>query len=138
MLPTWKQNSISSAGGFAISAKSTGVLNLLINAADAIGDAKKGTNEKGVVYRVRTRLRNKHVYLHRRHGGGIRENIRSKIFDLFSPSQKEAEKERDRNLAIADTVVVERHGGTLTFESEMGKGTTFNLAAAGSSEAETF
>ena len=32
-----------------------------------------------------------------------------------------------QGLALARTVVVEKHGGTLTFETELGKGTTFHI-----------
>jgi signal transduction histidine kinase len=32
-----------------------------------------------------------------------------------------------QGLALARTIVVERHGGTLTFETEAGVGTTFTV-----------
>ena len=101
-------------------------LNLLVNAAHAIGDARKkqGTEEKGVI-RVRTAAEEDAVVISIADtGGGIPENIRTKIFDPFFTT-KESGKGTGQGLAIARSVVVDRHGGTLTFESELGKGTTF-------------
>lgn len=101
-------------------------LNLLVNAAHAIGDAKKGTEEKGVI-RVRTSVEEPYVLISIADSGcGIPENIRDKIFEPFFTT-KESGKGTGQGLAIARRVVVERHGGTLTFESEAGKGTTFNI-----------
>jgi PAS domain S-box-containing protein len=99
-------------------------LNLLVNAAHAISDAKKGTDEKGLI-RVRTSLDKDAVVIAIADTGcGIPENIRDKIFDPFFTT-KESGKGTGQGLAIARSVVVDRHGGTLTFTSEAGKGTTF-------------
>ena len=43
-----------------------------------------------------------------------------------------------QGLAIARSVIVDKHGGTITFETELGKGTTFIVRlplAAGTGEA---
>jgi nitrogen-specific signal transduction histidine kinase len=55
---------------------------------------------------------------------GIPEDIRDKIFDPFFTT-KESGRGTGQGLAIAHSVVVDKHGGTLTFASEVGKGTTF-------------
>jgi signal transduction histidine kinase len=59
-------------------------------------------------------------------GCGIPEDIRDKIFDPFFTT-KEVGRGSGQGLAIARSIVVDKHGGTLTFESEVGKGTTLFL-----------
>jgi PAS domain S-box-containing protein len=99
-------------------------LNLLVNAAHAIGEVVKGTGEKGKI-RVRTVAEGKTVLITISDTGcGIAEGIRSKVFDPFFTT-KEVGRGTGQGLAIARSVVVERHKGSLTFESEVGKGTTF-------------
>jgi len=99
-------------------------LNLLVNAAHAIGDAVNGTGQKGVI-RVRTSLEEDAIVISVADtGGGIPEDIRDKIFDPFFTT-KESGRGTGQGLAIARSVVVDKHGGTLTFASEVGKGTTF-------------
>jgi signal transduction histidine kinase len=57
-------------------------------------------------------------------GTGIPEKARDHIFDPFFTT-KGVGKGTGQGLAIARSVVVDKHGGTLSFETEMGKGTTF-------------
>ena len=57
-------------------------------------------------------------------GCGIPETIRDKVFNPFFTT-KAIGRGTGQGLAIARSIVVEMHGGTLTFESEVGKGTTF-------------
>jgi len=57
-------------------------------------------------------------------GAGIPEAARGKIFDPFFTT-KEVGKGTGQGLAIARSVIVGKHGGTLRFETECGKGTTF-------------
>jgi PAS domain S-box-containing protein len=101
-------------------------LNLLVNAAHAIGEVVKGSGEKGKI-RVRTVAEGKTVLITITDTGcGIPEDIRSKVFDPFFTT-KEVGLGTGQGLAIARSVVVERHKGSLTFESEEGKGTTFYI-----------
>ena len=62
-------------------------------------------------------------------GGGIPVSIRERIFDPFFTT-KEVGKGTGQGLAIARSVIQEKHGGSLTFESELGKGTTFKIRLA--------
>jgi signal transduction histidine kinase len=57
-------------------------------------------------------------------GSGIPEDIREKIFDPFFTT-KEVGRGTGQGLAIARSIVVDKHGGNITFTSEVGKGTTF-------------
>jgi PAS domain S-box-containing protein len=101
-------------------------LNLLVNAAHAISEVVKGSGEKGKIW-VRTVAEDNTVLVTITDTGcGIPEGIRTKVFDPFFTT-KEVGRGTGQGLAIARSVVVERHKGTLTFESEVGKGTTFYI-----------
>jgi signal transduction histidine kinase len=100
------------------------ILNIVVNAAHAIGDIVRGTEQRGVI-RVSTHVEDETVVISiRDSGGGIPERIATQIFDPFFTT-KEVGKGTGQGLAIARAVVNEKHGGSLTFESEAGKGTTF-------------
>ena len=101
------------------------ILNLIINAAHAIADVLgKGDSKRGII-KVQTRncpewdeIRIQDT------GSGIPEKVRARIFDPFFTT-KEIGKGTGQGLAIARSVVVDKHGGTIHFETEVGKGTTF-------------
>jgi signal transduction histidine kinase len=57
-------------------------------------------------------------------GGGIPAAIRHRIFDPFFTT-KEIGRGTGQGLALAHRIIVTRHGGALTFETEIGSGTTF-------------
>jgi signal transduction histidine kinase len=100
------------------------VLNIVVNAAHAIGDVVKGTENRGRI-RVATRVEgNCALIAISDTGGGIPDHVRERIFDPFFTT-KEVGKGTGQGLAIARSVVVDQHGGSLTFETELGKGTTF-------------
>jgi two-component system, NtrC family, sensor kinase len=99
-------------------------LNLLINAAHAITDAVKGTNARGKIV-VSTRLDGDSVEVSISDSGtGVPEEVRTKIFDPFFTT-KEVGKGTGQGLALARAVIVDKHGGTITFDTKMGAGTTF-------------
>jgi PAS domain S-box-containing protein len=101
-------------------------LNLLVNAAHAIGDVVKGTEQKGKI-RIQTKIDGSMAVITITDtGGGIPEEIRDRIFDPFFTT-KEVGRGTGQGLAIARSVV-DRHRGSLTFESEVGKGTTFYVS----------
>jgi two-component system NtrC family sensor kinase len=100
-------------------------LNLLVNAAHAIGDVVGDTGRKGTI-RLQTGMEGSMVVISVADtGGGIPAGIRNRIFDPFFTT-KQVGRGTGQGLAIARSVV-DRHKGTLTFESEVGKGTTFYI-----------
>jgi signal transduction histidine kinase len=103
------------------------ILNLIVNAAHAIGDvARQGGPQRGTIT-VRTQRCAEWVEIRIADTGtGIPEKVRSRIFDPFFTT-KEIGKGTGQGLAIARSVVVDKHGGSLHFETEEGKGTTFIL-----------
>jgi signal transduction histidine kinase len=102
------------------------VLNLIVNAAHAIADVVKGTPAKGKI-RVATRVLGDEVEIAISDSGkGIPVDVRSRIFDPFFTT-KEVGRGTGQGLAIARTVVVDKHRGTLRFETEVGRGTTFYI-----------
>ena len=99
-------------------------LNLLVNAAHAIAEVAGPNGEKGLIT-LRTTCDDEFVTVSIQDSGtGIPEAVRGKVFDPFFTT-KEVGKGTGQGLALARAVVVDKHGGTLTFETQMGKGTTF-------------
>jgi len=101
------------------------ILNMLVNAAHAIGDVVgDGKTGKGTIT-VSTRCDGDWAEIRIADtGAGIPEEARPKIFDLFFTTKEEG-KGTGQGLAISRVIVVQKHGGTITFETEVGKGTTF-------------
>jgi signal transduction histidine kinase len=101
------------------------VLNLIVNAAHAIADAPaRDPNQKGTI-RISTRRIDDWVEIQvGDNGSGIPQAVRGRVFDPFFTT-KEVGRGTGQGLAIAYAVIVEKHGGTITFETELGRGTTF-------------
>ena len=99
------------------------IVNLIVNAAHAIGDVVGGSGALGRIT-VKTWCEDPNVFISIADtGGGIPEYVREYIFEPFFTT-KELGKGTGQGLAIARTVIVDKHGGSLTFEC-CGDGTTF-------------
>ena len=100
------------------------ILNLIINAAHAIADVVKDGGAKGRIT-VSTGHDDTHVEIRVADTGtGIPESARDRIFTPFFTT-KEIGKGTGQGLSLARSVVVDRHHGTIAFETETGRGTTF-------------
>jgi signal transduction histidine kinase len=98
-------------------------LNLIINAAHAIEENKAGI---GRIKIVTQKLDDSVEILIQDNGAGIPLNIQEKVFNLFFTT-KEVGKGTGQGLSLAYSVIVEKHGGKLFFESSPGLGTTFHI-----------
>jgi signal transduction histidine kinase len=103
-------------------------LNLVVNAAQAIEDARRAdASPRSGLIRVRTRVEDRVVHISIEDNGcGIPEAVANRIFDPFFTT-KEVGRGTGQGLAIARSVVVQKHGGELSFESRPGCGTTFHV-----------
>ena len=102
------------------------VLNMIINAVHAIAEKQQrsGLAEKGRIS-IATYVRGDFAEIRIGDTGtGIPEDIRSRVFDPFFTT-KEVGKGTGQGLAISRSVIVDKHGGTIDVESEVGKGTVF-------------
>jgi PAS domain S-box-containing protein len=101
-------------------------LNLLVNAADALRDKAAAGGGRGEI-RVGTAVDGDHVVITvADNAGGIPPAIQAKIFEPFFTT-KEVGKGTGQGLALARSVVQDKHGGTITLVSEPGEGSAFVL-----------
>lgn len=116
------------------------MLNLIINAAHAIGEALKTRAEERGKIVVRTRQEPSWAVLEViDNGTGMTPEVRSRIFEPFFTT-KSAGKGTGQGLAIVHAVIVKHHHGTIDAFTEPGRGTKFVIklplapptAAAGS------
>jgi signal transduction histidine kinase len=111
------------------------LVNLIVNGAHAVQEAIR-PGQKGRLS-VQTRLEDGQVVIRLADTGtGIAPDIQERIFEPFFTT-KGVGKGTGQGLATA-RAVVERHGGSITFETLPGRGTTFIVrfpAVAGSAQA---
>jgi signal transduction histidine kinase len=100
------------------------MLNLIVNAAHAIAASAGEGGQKGEI-RISTRRDEEWVEIRVRDSGtGMSEAIQKRIFEPFFTT-KEVGKGSGQGLAIAWSVIVDKHQGTIEVDSAEGKGTTF-------------
>jgi signal transduction histidine kinase len=108
-------------------------MNILANAIDALEESNQGRNFTEIEINpnqiwIKTIAEADQVKITiADNGNGISEEVRSRIFDhLFTT--KEVGKGTGLGLAIAHQIIVEKHGGTIVVNSEIGKGTEFVIS----------
>ncbi|MEM7305421.1 MAG: ATP-binding protein [Planctomycetota bacterium] len=100
------------------------ILNLVVNAAHAIEGRNDG--ERGTI-RVRTSCEGGFAVIEVTDDGcGIPHDVRNRIFDPFFTT-KAVGRGTGQGLSITHKIIVEKHAGRLTFDTEVGVGTTFRI-----------
>lgn len=102
------------------------ILNMLVNAAHAIGE-KLGDNpesEKGMITITTVKTDGGVELCISDSGAGMPVEVQRRIFDPFFTTKKVG-KGTGQGLAISHDVIVEKHQGTISVESVVGRGTTF-------------
>jgi len=99
------------------------VLNLVVNAAQAIVEAGRGQGRITIATGVED---GKVVLTVADTGTGIPADVGMRIFEPFFTT-KDVGKGTGQGLAIAHDIIVNKHGGTLDVESRDGEGATFSV-----------
>jgi signal transduction histidine kinase len=97
-------------------------LNLVVNAAHAIADSGR----QGVIGIRSWHEDDAAVVVIADTGVGIEPELRERIFDPFFTT-KAVGRGTGQGLAISRSIVVDKHGGSLTVDSDVGRGTTFTV-----------
>jgi signal transduction histidine kinase len=102
------------------------LLHLLVNAGHAIAERVRGSSGRGTV-RIATRDDGPDIVTTiSDDGAGVPDEIRARIFEPFFTT-KPLGQGTGQGLALVHALIVERHAGQISFESTVGKGTTFTF-----------
>jgi two-component system, NtrC family, sensor kinase len=103
------------------------MLNLIMNAADAITEKKQKSDELGrICIQIRNSGENWAEILVEDSGCGMQPELKRKIFEPFFTT-KAVGRGSGQGLAIAYSIVKDKHGGELLVDSLPGKGSTFSV-----------
>jgi len=94
-------------------------LNLIVNASQAIA------NEGTITIRTAAEADQAHISV-KDTGSGIPDSVRARIFSAGFTTKPIGEG-TGLGLAITREIIEDTHGGKITFETEMGAGTTFHI-----------
>lgn len=102
------------------------ILNLVVNAADAIAERAQLEAEFTGLIQIQTRAQDGHLELSvTDNGSGIRPQDQSRVFDPFFTT-KAVGKGTGQGLTLCRQTI-SRHGGSIAFSSKPGQGTTFRV-----------
>ena len=110
-------------------------LNLLTNAAHAIEDANRDSDQLGTITITTTAIDDTAIISITDTGCGIPDELRTRVFDPFFTT-KEAGRGTGQGLAISRKII-DRHAGSLTVESDPDHGSTFTITIPISGRQET-
>lgn len=102
------------------------ILNMIVNASHAIEDIYNKNKQKGLIV-IETKQSEDNVLISISDSGiGIKKENIDKIFDPFFTTKKVG-KGTGQGLAISHDIIVNKHKGHITVDSEIGLGTTFTI-----------
>ncbi len=99
------------------------IFNLIVNAADALGEICS-EDSKGVITITSASSGDWVEVRVSDNGPGVPEALRQKIFDPFFTT-KDPGKGTGQGLAICHSIIVKKHGGTLSIDPDAGPGACF-------------
>jgi signal transduction histidine kinase len=104
------------------------LLNLVVNAAHAIADKSRATGDptRGKIDITARAEHDSIVLVVSDTGCGIPEDVQMKVFDPFFTT-KEIGRGTGLGLSIVRGIVVDKHQGHISLESEIGRGTRFTI-----------
>ena len=104
------------------------ILNLIVNAAHAIEDKQRQDPQGSLgCITIETRVKGEMVEIRISDtGGGIPLEVQHRLFEPFFTT-KEVGRGTGQGLTLARTMIVDRHGGRVSFTTEVGRGTTFTV-----------
>ena len=103
------------------------ILNLVVNAADALTEKFGDEGARKGLIRITTRSQPGWVQITVcDNGPGIPEPVRQRIFEPFFTT-KPVGRGTGQGLTLSRNVIVRKHGGELTFSTAVGEGTTFTI-----------
>ena len=101
------------------------LLNLLVNAADAIREVHKSTGKRGLIRVITEQDGDRVMITVSDTGCGIPASIRERVFDPFFTT-KDVGQGTGQGLTIARTII-EKHNGSISFAENPGGGTIFRV-----------
>ena len=103
------------------------ILNLVVNAAQAIGDVVKSTGRRGEI-KIKTWAETDRVRISISDTGtGMTPEVMEKMYEPFFTT-KPVGTGTGQGLAISRSAIVDKHGGTIDVESKLGVGSTFTIS----------
>ena len=102
------------------------ILNIIVNAAHAISDNRSDHDPLGRITVSTCNTGDTAKITIEDTGTGMPEEVKNKVFEPFYTT-KSVGKGTGQGLAIAYSVIVQKHGGSLQVDTEVGKGTIFTI-----------
>ncbi len=101
------------------------ILNMILNSVDAVEDAREnGSGERGTITISTRRVKDFVEIAIADSGIGMTDRVKKKIFDPFFTT-KDVDRGTGQGLAVANDIIVNKHGGEIEVSSAEGAGTTF-------------